>query len=470
MIPDNFSAPFVFRPGPSKSKSLFRSLLRRWKALKAGSRDDEVCLPLEPLGFWPGRSSALICENGAPASPLDGYAFHTRYVPSTGGRISFRVKLVGLVGTRGKLLISINGINQNGQPLMPKIEKFDLDQLARGRREIEVSTVALFENSYAVTGTLIGSDAQVASIEVTVTGADSDDAYIARLEAAQRGFLSAPGQGSLADIVVNRKATLLSPVSQMCTASQMREPIYDEICAEMGEAPKLHRKQWEFAYIIRALTHHGALRKGARGLGFGVGVEPLSSIFARAGCDIVATDLPADDDRASVWHDTAQLSTNLRQIFHERLCDEQQFFGHVIFRPVDMNAIPNSLSGFDFTWSSCAYEHLGSIEAGLAFFENSLNCLAPGGLAVHTTEINLSSNDGTLDRGSTVIFRRRDFEQLAARLISLGHEVFPITFDTGQEDLDRIIDLPPYSNDPHLKLALMRWVSTSFGMIVRKAR
>jgi hypothetical protein len=133
-----------------------------------------------------------------------------------------------------------------------------------------------------------------------------------------------------------------------------------------------------------------------------------------------------------------------------------------------MNAIPADLVDFNFTWSSCAYEHLGSIEAGLTFFENSLKCLAPGGIAVHTTELNLSSNSSTLDKGGTVIFRRRDFETLAERLLAQGHEVMPITFDSGDTDLDRFIDLPPYSSDPHLKLQLLRWVSTSFGMIVRK--
>src|SRR5690606_12654777 len=105
---------------------------------------------------------------------------------------------------------------------------------------------------------------------------------------------------------------------------------------------------------------------------------------------------------------------------------------------------------------------------GLAFFENSLKCLAPGGIAVHTTELNLSSNGSTLDKGGTVLFRRRDFETLAERLLAQGHEVMPITFDSGDSDLDRVIDLPPYSSDPHLKLQLLRWVSTSFGMIVRK--
>ncbi|MDB5687004.1 MAG: class SAM-dependent methyltransferase, partial [Rhizorhabdus sp.] len=122
----------------------------------------------------------------------------------------------------------------------------------------------------------------------------------------------------------------------------------------------------------------------------------------------------------------------------------------------------------DFTWSSCAYEHLGSIENGLAFFENSLKCLRPGGIAVHTTELNLSSNEDTLDNRGTVIFRRRDFEELTRRLVAQGHEVIPITFDTGDTELDQVIDMPPYSGDAHLKIALLRWVTTSFGMIVRK--
>ena len=133
-----------------------------------------------------------------------------------------------------------------------------------------------------------------------------------------------------------------------------------------------------------------------------------------------------------------------------------------------MNAIPADLVDFDFTWSSCAFEHLGSIEAGLDFFANSLDCLKPGGIAVHTTELNLSSNNITLDRSDTVIFRRRDFEALAERLAAEGHDVIPMTFDSGDNDVDRMIDLPPYCQDPHLKLQLMRWVTTSFGMIVRK--
>jgi hypothetical protein len=248
----------------------------------------------------------------------------------------------------------------------------------------------------------------------------------------------------------------------------MVEPVYVDWCHRMGGEPSRHRKQWDFVFILRALEYYGALREGSRGLGFGVGIEPLSSIFAAIGCEIMATDLPADDERATVWDNTNQLGSHIERIHHPELCDRNSFFERVSFRTVDMTEIPPELQDYDFNWSSCAYEHLGSIEKGLAFFENSLKCLRPGGIAVHTTELNLSSNGDTLDNSGTVIFRRRDFEALTRRLVEQGHEVIPITFDTGDTELDQFIDMPPYSTDTHLKIALMRWVTTSFGMIVRR--
>lgn len=464
------NSPFAATRFPSAVRLFANRLKRRWKSLKIGNRDDEIGVPLEPLAFWPERPSTMLANAPGDIGAVEGYAFHTRYVGSTGGRISFRVVLNDLSGSKGYLLVSINGLDHNGQPLRPILRKFSVGELLKANGRIELSTTALAEHTYAVMGTLVDSDVLARDITITVKGADTDDAYLARVEAAKRGFLSAPGEGVLADIIVQRPPSLEFPISQMCTASQLSEKQYWKICRLMKEKPTSHRKQWEFVYIIRSLAHHGAWRAGARGLGFGVGEEPLSSIFAHAGCTIVATDLHADDHRADVWNNTNQLGADLQKIYHPRLCDGDRFLRNVSFRPVDMNAIPEDLTDFDFTWSSCAYEHLGSIEAGLTFFEKSLECLAPGGLAVHTTEINLTSNDNTLDEGNTVLFRRRDFEELARRLIAQGHEVMPITFDSGDKDLDRVIDLPPYANDPHLKLALMRWVSTSFGLTVRKRR
>ena len=254
----------------------------------------------------------------------------------------------------------------------------------------------------------------------------------------------------------------------MCTAEQFDEPEFDRWTAALGSARTHHRKLWEFVYILRALEHQGMLAPGSRGLGFGVGAEMLPALLAGMGCLVTATDLPADREASALWAGTGQFSDTLAQLARPALCPDDLFRERVTYRPVDMNAIPADLTGFDFCWSACAYEHLGSIEAGLAFVRNSLECLRPGGIAVHTTELNLTSNTDTLDHDATVLFRRRDMERLALDLHRAGHGVMPITYDQGQGEVARHIDLPPYSNDTQFKIAIQKYVSTSFGLIVRR--
>ena len=46
------------------------------------------------------------------------------------------------------------------------------------------------------------------------------------------------------------------------------------------------------------------------------------------------------------------------------------------------------------------------------FVINSMRVLKPGGVAVHTTEFNLSSNDDTIEARDLCVYRRRDIELL----------------------------------------------------------
>lgn len=266
-----------------------------------------------------------------------------------------------------------------------------------------------------------------------------------------------------------QEPTLSDPLSQLCTARQLREPDYGRWCEAIGEKPRPHRKQWEFVYILAALEKHGMLQSGKRGLGFGCGLEPLPAAYAVRGCDVVATDADPQQAVAHGWTN-GQHSKHRDDLNQRGLCAPDLFRARVSFRVADMNDIPRDFDGqFDFTWSACAFEHLGSIEAGLAFYENSLRCLKPGGVAVHTTEYNLSSDDDTLTEGRTVIFRRRDIDALARRLTVAGHRVSPLNFYAGEDTLDRHIDAPPYSTDRHLKLALGRFAATSIGIITQRA-
>lgn len=257
------------------------------------------------------------------------------------------------------------------------------------------------------------------------------------------------------------------PISQLCTQSQVESPIYQYWVSRFRHAPRKHRKQWEFVYILQTLSVRQMLQPGRKGLGFGVGTEPLPALMASCGVAVHATDLELEEAKLKGWVDTNQHLAALEQLNVLKICDEDSFRNLVSFESVDMNAIPGRLKGFDFTWSSCALEHLGSIGAGFRFIEASLDALKPGGVAVHTTEFNCSSNRKTLDRGGTVIYRRRDIVGFLESMTRKGYRT-ALTLAVAGDPLDKHVDVPPYSDDNHLRLQLDRYVSTSIGIVIEK--
>jgi len=261
--------------------------------------------------------------------------------------------------------------------------------------------------------------------------------------------------------------TLTRPVSQLCTAAQMEAPEFRHwMAALLLPQNTLHRKSWEFAYICAVLNQAGMMAPGKRALGFGVGRERLVSLLARFGVDVVATDAPSEVNKGAWGID--QHSSEIEHLHNSAIVDSETFHDRVVFQPADMNAISAELSNFDFCWSACAFEHLGSIRHGLDFVENSLRCLKSGGLAIHTTEFNLSSNDATFESPGLSIFRKKDIEELVARLTRAGHRVMPLNFHPGDRELDAHVDAPPWAV-PHLKLVLATYTCTSLGLVVFKA-
>jgi hypothetical protein len=257
------------------------------------------------------------------------------------------------------------------------------------------------------------------------------------------------------------------PISQLCTEAQFASPVYSAWCEKMRDPPRHHRKQWEFVYILQALHVRGMLKPGRSGLGFGVGREPLPAVMASFGVKVHATDLPLAKAKSKGWVDSNQHSAVLADLNERRICPEETFDRLVTFQPVDMTNVPDNLRGFDFTWSSCALEHLGSLAKGLDFIEASLETLSSGGIAVHTTEFNCSSDVLTMGRGGTVLYRRRDILGLLDRLIAKGYKAELTLADPG-DPLDRHVDVPPYSSDNHLRLQIGRFVSTSLGLVIEK--
>lgn len=252
-------------------------------------------------------------------------------------------------------------------------------------------------------------------------------------------------------------------------------------CQELGIPVVYHRKIWELGWLLQMLHDADMLHPGVRALGFGTGNEPLPSLFAARGIHVTMTDLMPDDVRASAWMRSEQHAGSLEKAHHPHLVDVDTFNRLVEHRYVDMTAIPDDLRGYDFTWSICALEHLGSIAKGLDFIENSLETLRPGGVSIHTTEFNVNPDGPTVDNWPTVLFQRRHMEELAERLRAKGHHVAPFDFSPGEMPFDNFIDVPPYSHDTHarvsnmlgqpyhLKLAVDGFVACCFGIAVTKA-
>lgn len=291
---------------------------------------------------------------------------------------------------------------------------------------------------------------------------------LVRRSAAQVGAL-----GAWVLLGPERAASRLPPTFddlrwQAASAAQADDPRYlawvDEL--EHPRENRYHRKVWEWCFILEAMRQAGAMVPGKRALGFGVGQERIPAILASRGLEVVATDQPLES--AGDWVDSGQHAGALEALRYDSICPPERFGELVSFRPVDMSALPSDLTGFDLLWSSCAFEHLGAPERGTAFVLQSLGCLRPGGVAIHTTELRVDGHHDA-DLGGTVLYAVPTMERLVASLRLRGHHVranFHVAWDS---EADRFVDEPPYTHTPyHLKLRVAGHVTTSFGLIVTK--
>jgi hypothetical protein len=257
--------------------------------------------------------------------------------------------------------------------------------------------------------------------------------------------------------------------SQAVDAAHFGEPAFREWFAMVTDGGmEYHRKPWEHAFVLERARQASVLAAGRRALGFGVGREPIPAVLASCGVDVLATDQA--EGTADHWVDSGEHAADLRSLSRPALVDDAMLARHVEFRPLDMNELPGDLGTFHLVWSSCAIEHLGSPRAGLDFVLRSAELLEPGGVAVHTTELELTAKPETADYGHCAVYRAQDLEALATQLREQGFEVDLNLYVSMATPRDRFVALAPYpATDPsHLKLQIFDSVSTSFGIAVRR--
>ena len=267
-----------------------------------------------------------------------------------------------------------------------------------------------------------------------------------------------------------KQPTLKSPDSQLVSASQLYEKEAEkwiQLLKETGFSPEgcvLDRKVWEYIYVLQAITTYVGDLKGKKGLAFGCGFEMMPSYFASKDSRVIVTDLISQKYN---WQ-----ASEVDQLFFKSIINKNDFKKRVSFKNVNMNSIPSDLKDFDYCWSCGSLEHIGSHNNGIRFIENAMDTLAPGGIAVHTTEFTLTSDQVSHDSPDLSFYCKQDIEELAKRLIEKGHKIV-LNFKRGDTPADTHVDTPdPKTRNFHYGRTLLahmnNHVITSLGLIIQK--
>lgn len=268
-----------------------------------------------------------------------------------------------------------------------------------------------------------------------------------------------------APLVVSGLPTFAKPDSQLVTASQFYEPAFAPWLEYYLGKILLDRKIWEYCYILNAIELYMGMKPGRRGLCFGAGKEFLPAIMAQRGCEVLATDyMPAEG--ASLGWETQSREDFYYPDFVSRAAFEQ----NIRFQAADMNHLSPELrrGGFDYLWTTGSIEHIGGHRNGLAFVEAAMDCLRPGGIAVHTTEFTLTSESYGHDTPELSFYCKKDILALAQRLTARGHQIV-LNFDRGTTPADTHVDTPPFHYGMTLLAHFKSHVITSIGLIIQKS-
>jgi hypothetical protein len=235
---------------------------------------------------------------------------------------------------------------------------------------------------------------------------------------------------------------------------------------QLKEQPSLQNKQWQYFMVLQSAYALLDPSPAKRAIGFGVGREPLPALLASWGWSVVASDY-FDGDHAVDWSRTDQMVSARDDLNDRAICPPREFDRLCSLENIDMNTIPPQYDGgFDLVWSLCALGHIGGYWAGLDFVRSSLRLLRPGGIAVHTTEMDLSSDLVTLDTPGLSLYRRRDLEQFLEDVRNEGYVVRLHDFNMGPGILENYVDAPPFG-PIHLTLDVLGHQVAAVSLVIQ---
>ena len=367
---------------------------------------------LDPFGYVPDVASRIEGLGGDVVGDDRSYAFHTPYVAVAPGPAHFSVAFAGLRAKRGTITLRVHMLRpeEGAHATLVNSERIRINRLVAHEGRATLRFEGFRGMTFAFVATITDDTDAAADAAVVTLDRPADPHSIDEDEVAVEAEGTAYGTKAVrhaARLLAVESPRLAQPTSQAATSAQLAEPIFRDTLRLLGSAAGDAAEQWQHAYVYQALLRYGMLQAGARGVGFAVGRSPLPAALAKAGAEILATDI-------------ADAGQTVRPPIDER---------DIAHRFIPLAPIPRSIVNFDFAWSIGAAEQLGTVAAGLAFVEQAMNCLRPGGLAVHTFAFDPDGVGRVIDGGRRPPFVLPDLERLALNLISRGHEVAQIRID-----------------------------------------
>ena len=389
-------------------------------------------LELDPFGFHPGAASRIAGLGGtAPTSDPD-YAFHTAYVEAAPGRAVFTVRFHGLEAKLGTLTLRVHMVSSEpgARARMVNSERIALNRLIATGSEIKIQFEGFRDVSFALVAQIHGeTDARADAVTVTLDRpADPNARADHGAEARGTAFGKIPLQ-SAPVLLSTATPTLADPVTQIATGEQLREPVVGGWMARLRPKGVSGPEHWRKVYTLQALRRYGMLEEGALGVGFERSASGMPAALAALGTRVVAV-FPA---RPGAQPKPAALK---RDLADRAPCSKAVFDANVSARIASWRRLPPDLANFDYLWSSRANEVLYSVAAAAQFVEDSMRCLRPGGLAIHTFGYDLAPSGRSIPSSKRVMMQQGDIERIALLLVSRGHEVAQFKIDASDPILN----------------------------------
>jgi FkbM family methyltransferase len=259
-------------------------------------------------------------------------------------------------------------------------------------------------------------------------------------------------------------------MSEIVSERRFKERNYFLWMDFLKEKPKLHSKQFQYYAIMEAANDVlGNLETNKSAIGFGVGVEPIPAGLGRLGFQVTATDF-LEGEIASAWFNTSQLAASAQDLNTREILSAAEFNARVSFKSMDMNNIPESFENcFDFVWSTCALGHIGGYQKGLDFIFNSAKLLRPGGIALHTTELDMSPNSDRFDSPNLSFYKIEDILELKVRLEGVGFEVADLNIpESWTNPSERYVVTEPWGDKPHIRIRIFDREILSLVLRIRR--